>query len=179
MVWSSLLEMAGDIDMNYIFSIIFIHPRTLHQAMQLKHTTIPGTGLCQIHTWDQLSFQMSFVQQPPPIEVTQQAYSTHSGHGSVGPVIAVLAVITVLGVIAGMIGRLCSGRRVMGHGEYDVETWVETKCSSCVDGRIAVPPPPPPPEPVVVEDAPPVEVHQEMKEQQQHSRQNSHAQSDS
>ncbi|RDY06149.1 hypothetical protein CR513_09905, partial [Mucuna pruriens] len=116
--------------------------------------------------------QMStpFVQQPPPpIEVTQQAYTTHSGHGSVGPVIAVLAVITVLGVIAGMIGRLCSGRRVMGHGEYDVETWVETKCSSCVDGRIAPPPrppPPPPPEPIAAEDAPPVDAPQEIKEQQ-------------
>ncbi|KAL2344852.1 hypothetical protein Fmac_006137 [Flemingia macrophylla] len=114
-----------------------------------------------------------FVQQPPPL-VTQQAYTTHSGHGSVAPVIAVLAVVTVLGVVAGMIGRLCSGRRVMGHGDYDVETWVETKCSSCVDGRIAAPPPPPPPEPASAEDPPPVEAPHEFKEgQQQHSRQNS------
>ena len=122
-----------------------------------------------------------FVQQPPPpIEVSQQAYTTHSGHGSIGPVIGVLAVITVLGVVAGMIGRLCSGRRVMGLGEYDVETWVETKCSSCVDGTIAPPPlrphPPPPPTPpppapapetnVAGEDAPPVvEAPQEIKEE--------------
>ncbi|KAK7362674.1 hypothetical protein VNO77_04794 [Canavalia gladiata] len=121
-------------------------------------------------------------QYSPPTEVTQQAYTTHSGHGSVGPVIAVLAVITVLGVIAGMIGRLCSGRRVMGHGEYDFETWVETKCSSCVDGRIAPPPPPPPPaEPNAAEDPPPVEPPQEIKEeeQQQQPRQNSHAHRDS
>ena len=124
-----------------------------------------------------------FVQQPPPLEVTQQSYTTHLGHGSVGPVIAVLAVITVLGVIAGMIGRLCSGRRVMGHGEYDVETWVETKCSSCVDGRIAPPTPrprpPPPPEPNSGGDLPPEEPPQEIKEeeqqQEQHRRQHSHS----
>lgn len=75
-------------------------------------------------------------QQPPPLPVTQQARTAHSGHGSVGPVIAVLAVITILGVIAGMIGRLCSGRRILGHGQYDVEGWLERKCSSCIDGRI-------------------------------------------
>ncbi|KAI4295621.1 hypothetical protein L6164_035646 [Bauhinia variegata] len=107
-----------------------------------------------------------FVQQAPPLQVTQQAYTTHTGHGSVGPVIAVLAVITVLGVIAGMIGRLCSGRRIMGHGEYDIESWVETKCSSCVDGRIAPRPPVPEtsegPMPAAAEDAP-----QEIKEEEQ------------
>ncbi|XP_054786937.1 uncharacterized protein LOC129293163 [Prosopis cineraria] len=80
-------------------------------------------------------------QPPPQMQLSQQTYPTRSPHGSVGPVIAVLAVITVLGVIAGMIGRLCSGRRVMGVGEYDMESWVETKCSSCVDGRIPSPPP--------------------------------------
>ncbi|KAL5540670.1 hypothetical protein UlMin_042862 [Ulmus minor] len=83
-------------------------------------------------------------QQPPPMAVLQQDYTTHSGHGSVGPVIGVLAVITVLGVIAGMIGRLCSGRRVMGHGQYyDFEGWIERKCSTCLDGRIDPTPPPP------------------------------------
>ncbi|MED6206570.1 hypothetical protein PIB30_028159 [Stylosanthes scabra] len=91
---------------------------------------------------------------PPPIEVTQQAYTTHSGNGSVGAVIGVVAVITVLGVVAGVIGRICSGRRVMGFGDYDIETWVETKCSSCVDGTIVIrshrPPPPVPPPQVVV-----------------------------
>ncbi|CAK9179711.1 unnamed protein product [Ilex paraguariensis] len=81
-------------------------------------------------------------QQPPPIaETTQQHYTAHSGHGSIGPVIAVLAVITILGAIAVMIGRLCSGRRIMGHGQYDLEGWVETKCSSCLDGRVDPPPP--------------------------------------
>ncbi|KAK9109034.1 hypothetical protein Sjap_017094 [Stephania japonica] len=75
-------------------------------------------------------------QQLPPLYVAEQATTTHTGHGSVGAVIAVLAVITVLGVIAGMIGRLCSGRRIMGYGEYDVEGWMERKCASCIDGRI-------------------------------------------
>ncbi|CAL0312108.1 unnamed protein product [Lupinus luteus] len=116
----------------------------------------------------------------PPIQVTQQAYTTHSGHGSVGPVIAVVTVITILGVIAGIIGRLCSGHRVMGHGNYDIERWVETKCSSCVDGRIATPPPPPRPSPPLPEinageDAPPVEVPREEEvEEEQQSRQSSH-----
>ncbi|KAI4298429.1 hypothetical protein L6164_031990 [Bauhinia variegata] len=115
-----------------------------------------------------------FVQQPPPIEVTQQAYTTHTGHGSVGPVIAVLAVITVLGVIAGMIGRLCSGRRIMGHGEYDIESWVETKCSSCVDGRIIVPPAPAPETTEDIPPPPPAEdASEEIKEEEQ-PRQASH-----
>nr|XP_004505185.1 uncharacterized protein LOC101490954 [Cicer arietinum] len=123
------------------------------------------------------------VQQPPPpppIQLTQQSFTTHSGHGSVGPVIAVLAVITVLGVIAGMIGRLCSGRRVMGYGQYDIESWVETKCSSCVGGRIAPPPPPPPETELDAGDnSPPVEdSHQEIKEDQQ-SRQSSFGHSSS
>ena len=92
--------------------------------------------------------QQQQLPPPSPEAVTQQAYTAHSGHGSVGPVIAVLAVITILGVIAGMIGRLCSGRRIMGHGQYDFESWVETKCSSCLDGRVGPPPPPrqPPPD---------------------------------
>ncbi|CAN4107660.1 unnamed protein product [Withania somnifera] len=75
-------------------------------------------------------------QLPPPMFMGQQAYSDRPGHGSVGPVIAVLAVIAVLGAIAVMIGRLCSGRRIMGRGQYDFEGWVETKCASCIDGRV-------------------------------------------
>lgn len=69
--------------------------------------------------------------QPPPVSVAQR-----SPHESVGPVIGVLVVIIMLGVIAVMIGRICSGRRIMGHGQYDVESWAERKCSSCIDGRI-------------------------------------------
>lgn len=88
---------------------------------------------------------------PPPMEVTHQSYNaSQSGHGSIGPVIGVLAVITILGAIAVMIGRLCSGRRIMGHGQYDFEGWVEAKCGSCIDGRVDPPPrprPPPPPPP--------------------------------
>ncbi|KAJ8899746.1 hypothetical protein K2173_019446 [Erythroxylum novogranatense] len=61
--------------------------------------------------------------QPPP-----QAYTTHGSHGSVGVFIVVLAVIIILGVIACMIGRLCSGRRILGFGEYDMEGWVARKC---------------------------------------------------
>ncbi|KAG8368323.1 hypothetical protein BUALT_Bualt15G0033700 [Buddleja alternifolia] len=81
------------------------------------------------------------LQQPPPMETTQQAYTAHSGHGSVGPVIGVLAVITILGAIAVMIGRLCSGRGIMGHGQYDFGSWVETKCASCIDGWVDPPRP--------------------------------------
>ncbi|OIW15225.1 hypothetical protein TanjilG_08817 [Lupinus angustifolius] len=127
----------------------------------------------------------TIVQQllPPPIEVTHQAYTTHSSHGSVGPVIAVLAVITVLGVIAAMIGRLCSGHRIMGYGDYDIERWVETKCSSCVDGRITPHPPPrpasppSPPENNAGEVAPSVELPQEEERQQQQTRESSHGNS--
>jgi hypothetical protein len=62
----------------------------------------------------------------------------------------------------------------MGYGEYDIESWVETKCSSCVGGRV-VPPPPPPPanEPEAVDDSQPVaDDSQEIKEDEQ-SRQQS------
>lgn len=92
-------------------------------------------------------------QLPPPMFMGQQAYSDRPGHGSVGPVIAVLAVIAVLGAIAVMIGRLCSGRRIMGRGQYDFEGWVETKCASCIDGRVD-----PIPRPVTVAPPPPVVV---------------------
>ncbi|KAL4555735.1 hypothetical protein LXL04_038363 [Taraxacum kok-saghyz] len=90
-------------------------------------------------------------QQPPPFPpvIQEQAYKPHSSHGSVGPVIGVLAVIMVLGAVAVMIGRLCSGRRIMGHGQYDFEGWAETKCSTCIDGRLG-PPPQRQPVPVVV-----------------------------
>ncbi|KAL3814196.1 hypothetical protein ACJIZ3_015464 [Penstemon smallii] len=73
---------------------------------------------------------------PPPMEISQQANTGYSGNGSVGPVIGVLAMITILGAIAVMIGRLCSGRKIMGHGQYDIESWVEIKCGSCIDGRV-------------------------------------------
>ncbi|KAJ0591293.1 hypothetical protein HanIR_Chr04g0206781 [Helianthus annuus] len=83
-------------------------------------------------------------QQPPPYPpvIQEHAYKPHSGHGSVGPVIGVLAVVIVLGAVAIMIGRLCSGRRVMGHMQYDFEGWMETKCTTCIAGRLDPPPPP-------------------------------------
>ncbi|XAR72875.1 hypothetical protein NMG60_11019658 [Bertholletia excelsa] len=78
---------------------------------------------------------------PPPPEAIQQAYTARSGHGSIGPFIAVLAVISILGAVAVMIGRLCSGRRIMGYGQFDVEGWIENKCASCIDGRVEPPAP--------------------------------------
>lgn len=76
-------------------------------------------------------------QQPPPMSVTPQSFNTYSTHASIGPAIAVLVVIMVFGVLAVMVGRLCSGRRIMGYGQYDMESWAEVKCSSCIDGRIS------------------------------------------
>lgn len=76
--------------------------------------------------------------QPPPTNIYQQQ-SVSQGHppsGSVGMVIVVLAVITILGVVAGVVGRLCAGRRSSGGSEYDFEGWVEKKCSTCIDGNL-------------------------------------------
>ncbi|KAJ8763434.1 hypothetical protein K2173_002317 [Erythroxylum novogranatense] len=117
-------------------------------------------------------------QQAPPVAVVQ-AYTERGGHGSVGPVIAVLAVITILGVIAGMIGRLCSGRRILGFGEYDLEGWVERKCSSCIDGHVDPPTPPSPDTPVAgpVEEDAPQEMKNEQQETNQHKAQASTSQS--
>ncbi|KMZ56401.1 hypothetical protein ZOSMA_96G00770 [Zostera marina] len=67
---------------------------------------------------------------------------------SIGAVICVVVGIVVLGMGAVIIGRLCAGSRILGYGHYDMEGWVEKKCSSCIDGRMALedPPPPPPPD---------------------------------
>ena len=83
-----------------------------------------------------MSMPLDQLQQPPP----SLSYTHYSRHGSVGPVIAVLAVIAILGTLAAIVGRLCSGRRIMGHGQYDIESWLEEKCSSCIDGRVNPPP---------------------------------------
>ncbi|XP_038885752.1 uncharacterized protein LOC120076044 [Benincasa hispida] len=80
-------------------------------------------------------------QQSPPAAEMQQNYGGHPGSGSVGPVIGVLVVIIVFAVVAVVVGRLCSGRSIMGYGHFDLESWAETKCSSCIDGRISPPPP--------------------------------------
>ncbi|CAL9774738.1 unnamed protein product [Musa acuminata subsp. burmannicoides] len=79
--------------------------------------------------------------QPPPPPLYVESYRSHGG--SVGPVIAVLAVIMVLGVIAGIVGRLCSGRTIMGYGHYDLEGWFERRCAPCIDGRLEAPTPRP------------------------------------
>ncbi|KAI0530600.1 hypothetical protein KFK09_000145 [Dendrobium nobile] len=85
---------------------------------------------------------MSLQQQPysPPPPPPPPPPSKESW-GSIGPVIGVLAVIAVLGILAGVIGRLCSGRRILGLGPFDVEGWIERKCS-CIDGGISSPLPP-------------------------------------
>lgn len=102
-------------------------------------------------------------QQAPPLLPTQQAYTSHSGHGSVGPVIGVLAIIIILGALAIMVGRLCSGRRIMGHGQYDFESWVETKCATCLDGRVD-----PGPTRIVIQHPPaPVTVPAEMEREEE------------
>ncbi|KAE9586789.1 hypothetical protein Lal_00004842 [Lupinus albus] len=83
-------------------------------------------------------------QQPPLVTVAQQhsSYDGASEHDSVGPLVGVLIVVILLGIIAVMIGRLCSGRRIMGYGQYDIESWAESKCSTCIDGRINLSSPP-------------------------------------
>jgi hypothetical protein len=69
-----------------------------------------------------------------------------------------------------MIGSLCLGRRILGHGQYDFEGWVDS--SSCLDGHVAQPlirhadiPVAAP----VVEEGP-----QETKEEEQEQRQTEH-----
>ncbi|PKU75473.1 uncharacterized protein LOC110101758 [Dendrobium catenatum] len=79
---------------------------------------------------------------PPPTTTTTTRYPSKESWGSIGPVIGVLAVIAILGILAGVIGRLCSGRRILGLGPFDVEGWIERKCS-CIDGGISSPLPPP------------------------------------
>lgn len=80
---------------------------------------------------------MPYNIQPPPV-VYDQASSegSHDSNGSVGPLIVVLAVIAILGVVAGMVGRVCAGRHGHGHGEYDLEGWVERRCATCIDGQM-------------------------------------------
>lgn len=75
--------------------------------------------------------------------MTQQACKTsQSGHKSIKQLVGVLAEIIILGAIVVMIGRLCLGRRIMGHGQYDFEGWLEDKCGSNIDGRVEPPPHP-------------------------------------
>ncbi|KAH0471043.1 hypothetical protein IEQ34_000766 [Dendrobium chrysotoxum] len=84
--------------------------------------------------------QQLYSPPPPPTTTTTTRYPSKDSWGSIGPVIGVLAVIAVLGILAGVIGRLCSGRRILGLGPFDVEGWIGRKCS-CIDGGISSPPP--------------------------------------
>ncbi|XP_050236760.1 uncharacterized protein LOC126686657 [Mercurialis annua] len=108
-------------------------------------------------------------QLPPGVTVAQEPLNTHSTHGSVGPVIAVLVVIMILGVVAVIIGRVCSGRRILGYGRYDLESWAESKCSSCIDGRISISSPAPRSNLFAASaSAPiPVQTHQQTKHEEQ------------
>lgn len=118
---------------------------------------------------------MPLVQPPPPPlgTIIQQPFHAHSVHGSVGPVIAVLVVIIVLGILAIVVGRLCSGRRIMGYGHYDIENWAETKCSSCIDGRLSPPPPIQPRPDASVTSGSPVRTQEETKPEEQPTQQHS------
>ncbi|RAL38854.1 hypothetical protein DM860_015215 [Cuscuta australis] len=102
------------------------------------------------------------LQPQPPIVMQPQAYRSSASHGSVGPVVGALAVIAVLGAIAVMIGRLCSGRRIAGHGGYNLESWFEAKCATCIDGWVEPAPRPVAPESGrAAEEAPPQENREE------------------
>lgn len=118
-------------------------------------------------------------QQPPPLAMTQQAYTSHSGHGSVGSVIGVLAVIAILGALAVMVGRLCSGRRIMGRGQYDFETWVEAKCATCLDGRVDPTPPRVVPLPEAVPAGGQTETASEERKEEEIAQHNPHERADS
>ncbi|KAK7410013.1 hypothetical protein VNO78_00477 [Psophocarpus tetragonolobus] len=134
-------------------------PRKKNFRMRMCHHNI-STSIQVI----KMSMPMYQQDQPPPMSVPQQ-----SAHESVGPVIGVLVVVIVLGIIAVMIGRLCSGRRIMGHGQYDVESWAERKCSSCIDGRINLSLPTRPSESSTSVPATPIHTCQETKRPEQSS----------
>ncbi|XP_057533033.1 uncharacterized protein LOC130810930 [Amaranthus tricolor] len=85
---------------------------------------------------------------PPPPPATVIRPPETATHGSIGAVIGVLSVILFLCIVAIIIGRLCFGKGILhGSAHYDLESWIESKCSSCVDGRLILSPPPPPPPP--------------------------------
>ncbi|TQD73229.1 hypothetical protein C1H46_041247 [Malus baccata] len=75
-------------------------------------------------------------QSPPDFVLQQNTNTSHSPHGSIGAVVGVLIVVLLLGLVAAVIGRVCSGRSIFGYGHYDLGSWAEAKCASCIDGRI-------------------------------------------
>lgn len=114
---------------------------------------------------------MDSAPPPPPLEATVVIHRSHAST-SFGPFIVALAVVAVLGALAVFMGRVCFGRRsVFGPGRYDLEAWVETKCASCVDGRMDVAVPRPrhvaPPPPPAAAPPPPVDAAPEDKELEQ------------
>lgn len=80
---------------------------------------------------------LPYVEQQPAVIPAMGVSKQHAGSSSVGPVIAVLAVVMVLGLVSVVIGRLCSGRRIPGIGQYDLEGWFGSKFGPCVDGQMA------------------------------------------
>lgn len=115
-----------------------------------------------LQRFDLMSLPLPQQQFPPPAAVYPTPYRSQGG--SVGPVIAALGLIAVLGVIACIVGRLCSGRTVMGYGHYDLSGWIERKCASCIDGRLEAPPPPQRPSTNGPGSAPPLDPPQQVKQ---------------
>ncbi|EOA29063.1 hypothetical protein CARUB_v10025319mg [Capsella rubella] len=94
---------------------------------------------------------MPLYWQPPP--ATEVPQHSSSGNTTIGPFIAVFIIVIVLCVLASVIGRLCSGKTILGYGDYDMERWAESRCGSCIDGHIIPhhrpsPSPPPPRQPL-------------------------------
>ena len=52
--------------------------------------------------------------------------------------VVVVSAIVIVTVLAGILARVCGGRRLVG--EHDIEGWVESKCRSCIDGGVPAAP---------------------------------------
>ncbi|KAG0458416.1 hypothetical protein HPP92_023274 [Vanilla planifolia] len=62
--------------------------------------------------------------------------SARSARRSMETLVVVVAAIVIVVVLAGMLARVCGGRRLSGGGDEDVEGWVERRCRSCIDSGI-------------------------------------------
>lgn len=82
-------------------------------------------------------------QQPPPTPRPHEYDpSATQIHASIAPFVCIFVAVVVLGMAAVAVGRVCSGKRKTSgscyQGKYDMERWAESKCSSCIEGRIHV-----------------------------------------
>ncbi|KAF2309889.1 hypothetical protein GH714_005501 [Hevea brasiliensis] len=136
-----LIQMGTTVlSMQNLWAMEVQYMNTLSEARNIIEQLIDSSLPSSEALYPKAKMSMPLGQQPPAVTIAQENFHTHSTHSSVGPVIAVLAVIMILGLLAVTIGRLCSRRRILGYGQYDIENWAETKCSSCIDGRISPPP---------------------------------------